>query len=74
MINVRVSQIHDDVFYGAIILVRWSIFFAQPPLRCMSLTAELCCCKPQAIRYFKRLDDWSELKPASHKSHSCFQL
>jgi len=40
----------------------------------MSLTAELCCCKPQAIRYFKRLLDWPELKPAGHKSHSCFQL
>jgi hypothetical protein len=26
MINVRVSQIHDDVFYGATILVWWSIF------------------------------------------------
>jgi hypothetical protein len=37
----------------------------------MSSTAELLL---QAIRYFKRLVDWSELKPASHESHSCFQL
>ena len=26
MINVRVSQIHDDVSYRATILVRWSNF------------------------------------------------
>ena len=45
------------------------VLFAQPPLRCMSSTAELLL---QAIRYFKRLVDWSELKPASHESHSCF--
>jgi hypothetical protein len=31
MINVRVSQIHDDVFSGATILVWWSTFLHSLP-------------------------------------------
>jgi hypothetical protein len=37
----------------------------------MSLTAELCWCKPP-LRYFERGCDWFKLKPASHESHSSF--
>jgi hypothetical protein len=55
MINVRVSQIRDDVTSGAMIL----LVFAQPRWSCSMSTAELFLV--QASIYFKLHVDWPKL-------------